>query len=100
MTIKIRDCFNPHHGDMEAVIVQRDDEIARLRALIKDIPPGTLEAIKAGTMVIVPKHALDWLNGEIGLFVPPHNASGNYWWRSEFARRCKLSAAPRKPEGT
>ena len=41
--------------------------------------------------VIVPREALEWLNGEAGTFEPPPGARGKFWWRSEFRRRAKLN---------
>jgi hypothetical protein len=40
--------------------------------------------------VIIPKEAIDWLNGEIGTFERPEGKRGNFWWRSEFRRRAGL----------
>jgi len=39
--------------------------------------------------VRVPVGAFKWLMGEEGDFVPPPDAKGNFWWRSEFQRRIK-----------
>ncbi len=39
---------------------------------------------------VVPKEALDWLNGEVGTFEPPPGARGKFWWRSEFRRRANI----------
>ncbi len=46
-----------------------------------------------GEWVLVPKSALDWLNGEGDSFEPPEGSRGAFWWRTEFKRRCEMIAA-------
>lgn len=48
---------------------------------------------------LVPVDALRWLNGEHeDGFEKPEAARGNFWWRTEFKRRCAASPSPAQGE--
>jgi hypothetical protein len=62
-------------------------------------------ALAAKGMVLVPKSALDWLNGEApdadGLWFVDGDASHNdhFWWRSEFRAMLSAHQADEDSEG-
>lgn len=56
------------------------------------MPLISAQPVPGGEWVLVPQHALDWLNGLGDDFERPEGARGNFRWRTEFRRRCATSA--------
>lgn len=77
-------------------------EVDRLKARVEELEKGGV-VVLPDTHKLVPISALKWLYGEEGTFEPPadqwlfRGKVPQYWWRSEFRRRCGddvLAVAP------
>jgi hypothetical protein len=91
-------------------LVSGDDIAARLQMALNAGYPGALElpapavSTTGEETVVIPKAALDWLNGtgpdDRGLWFGDERAGrpkGTFWWRSKFKRLCSLPPVPGDP---
>lgn len=87
---------DPHYDSrtIAAKIALKDREIARLRALLDAIPPETLEMIRAGMWVVVPKAPTNLM---IDRAFDCQEAASTPIIKDIYD--AMLDASPRKPEG-
>jgi hypothetical protein len=84
---------HPRERDRPFADADRSDREYAMR-LTRAAIAAYRQALEAEGMVLVPKAAIDWLNGEGDSFERPEGARGNFWWRSEFRRRAMIAASP------